>query len=187
MSDEHNPNKGELVLSRDRSLATRRSGLVKRGLQLIPELKRPQLRVLVCDDQDTFVEFFSACINEVIRGKYDLKVMWTLYADELLELAHSQQFDIFILILNNVCFRPLNLSVRGRVENVWQLVTHLRTMYRRPVIALSGQPDKSPFSEENAKLAGASFFFPLPFKVEDFKEAIEKCLDTLSGFDGMPQ
>lgn len=40
MSDKHNPNKIELVLSRNNSLAITRSDLVKRGLALIDEVKK---------------------------------------------------------------------------------------------------------------------------------------------------
>jgi hypothetical protein len=45
MTDKHDPNKSELTLSRNRSLAIKRSDLVKRGLELIDEVEKRQVGV----------------------------------------------------------------------------------------------------------------------------------------------
>lgn len=178
MSDTPNPKKGELTLSKDRSLAIKRSGLVKRGLELIHELKKRQVQVIIGDHQDNlFKDIFTDIINDVIGDKYDLKIKCSSYADELLQLAENGVSDIFILILNNMYFRHMNFSVLERVENSFQIITQISAKYGRPVIALAGWPHDSSVATR-AKLAGANFYFPLPCKVEGIMEAIEKCLGS---------
>ncbi len=53
MNDEPKPNKSELIPSRTSSLVRKKSGLIKRGLELTHELKRRQARIFLCDDQDS--------------------------------------------------------------------------------------------------------------------------------------
>ncbi len=189
MSDKLNPNKGELVLSSTRSLPTKRSCLVKRGLQLTHELKRRQIRVLIGDMQDNIAEtIIVPFLESEIRDRHDLTFMCTSYGGKILELAQDHVFDIFILILNNIWFP--NITRDKHLRKSLETMSHLRATYGKPVIALTSisflQPDSSlyvPGFAEKARLAGASFFFPMPFKLEDFKEAIEKCLDSLPEVD----
>jgi CheY-like chemotaxis protein len=186
MSNEPKPNKGELAPSINRSLALKKSGLVKRGIELINDLKKQQVRVLMCDDQKDFTDFFSTLINEATGNKYDLKIKSSPYADELLEFTENGTFDIFILILNNIIFPSGNFPDENCIKKALQFVTHLRETYQRPIIALAGWPD-DPSLTEKAKLSGADFFFPLPFEPDAFMEAIEKCFDMLPGFDKVPR
>ena len=51
------------------------------------------------------------------------------------------------------------------------------------MIAFSGCPDEFPFTEEQAKLAGADSYFLLPFKTYDFMEGIKKILERPTGDD----
>ncbi len=75
MSDKPNPNKGELVVSS--SLPTKRSCLVRRGLQLTHELKGPRLMnerekkafdllVKECDFH------YNVCKEDFLKSKEDL-------------------------------------------------------------------------------------------------------------------
>jgi len=152
-----------------------RSSEVNRGAEWRAKanVNKQQLRVLMCDDQKDLTDLFSTFINEATGNKYDLKIKSSPYADELLELTENGTFDIFILILNNIVF-----TGGSRIEKALQLVTHLRETYQKPIIALAGWPD-DPSLAEKAKLAGANFFFRMPFKPKDFMEAIKKCLGII--------
>lgn len=108
MSDRNDPKKGDLILSGNRSLAIRRLDLVKRGLELVQELKKRQLDVVIGDHGGVggaFSELFSAYIQKVIENKYDLKVRSFFYGEELLEQVENGAVDILILIINNIRFR----------------------------------------------------------------------------------
>ncbi len=122
MSDKPNPNRGELVLTSTHRLPTKRSCLVRRGLQLTHELKRRQIRVLIGNQDEIFNKFLSEYLAMIIQrklgSKFDLRVMsmLTISADEALELAQSDVFDIFILFLNNIRFPSDNFSADKSLE-----------------------------------------------------------------------
>ncbi len=80
--------------------------------------------------------------------------------------------------MNNIIC-PSELPVERCIERLLQIVSHLKTTYNRPMITITGFP-RDPSIGNKAKLAGADFFFLLPFTVEDFEDAIKKCLDTIS-------
>ncbi len=181
MSDKPKPNKGELIPSIDRSLARKKSGLVKRGLELIHELKKQQVRVLIGNfDDHPINDLFSEIIKAVIKNKYYLKVLIFFYGEEIMEIADKESIDIFILLMGNIRFYPV-YSSQVRLQNSLQLLTQIKTKYGSPVIALySGSPDSS--LTVGAKLY-SDFFFTMPFEPDAFKEAIEKCFDMLPRFD----
>ena len=183
MSNESKHNKGEFIPPINRSLARKRSDLVKRGLKLIQEQKK-QVRVQIGDGiEPMFIDIFSDVIKEVIKDKYDLKLGSSSYGEEIMELAENDAIDIFILIMNNIRFSDVN-SVGDRLVNSLQLITQIKTTYGRPVIALSGLSENSSLVAR-AKLA-ADFYFQLPVKVDAFTEAFEKCLEMLPSFDEVP-
>ena len=144
MSDEPKPNKGELIPSTNRNLTRKKSGLAKRGLELIHELKKQQVRVLIGNFDDVLNDVFSEVIKQVTKDKYDLKLWSSFYGEEILELADKESVDIFILILNNIIYQE-------RFEHVLQLITQIKMTSGKPMIALSGLKEDS-FLIARAKL-----------------------------------
>jgi hypothetical protein len=187
MSDRDDPKNGDLILSGNRSLAIKRLDLVKRGLELVQKLKKRQLEVVIGNFDDPINELISEIIKEVTENKYDLNVRSFFYGEELLEQAENGAADLFILILNNIRFRPVHHIKLERLENSLQLITQIKTTYGRPVIVLSGIKDEEGSSiVARAKIVG-DFFFPLPFETDVFIQAIEKCVNMLHGFDEAPR
>ncbi len=182
MSDEPKPNKGELIPSINRSLARKKSGLPN-GLELIHELKKPQVRVLIGNFEESMNDIFSEVIKEVIKNKYDLKVRLSFYGEEILELAENGAIDIFILIMNNIWFSGVD-SVENRLVNSLQLITQIKMTCGRPVIALSTWKEDHSLVAR-AKLA-ADFYLQMPFNMDAFIETFKKCLEMLPGFDEVP-
>ena len=64
MSDNPDPPKGELIISGDRNLAIRKSGLVKRGLDLIHESRKRHVEILVVDDEPLFTKLVSRLLTD---------------------------------------------------------------------------------------------------------------------------
>jgi DNA-binding NarL/FixJ family response regulator len=183
MSDRNDPKKGDLILSGNRSLAIRRLDLVKRGLELVQELKKRHLEVVIGDHGGVggvFSELLSAYIQEVIENKYDLKVRTFFYGEELLEQVENGAVDILILMINNIRFRHDD-PPRRRIQASLQLLAKIKTIYHVPVIALSGSIYPS-LVRQGRLIAGSDFFFSVPFEADAFMEAIKKCLDMLPGF-----
>ena len=135
-----------------------------------------------CDEifNEYLSEYFSWIIQRKLGSEFALRIMSmsTPRCQELLKLAEDHVFDIFFLFLNNICFPSDNYAADKSLEKSLQLVTHLRTTYRKPVIALYGWP-RDPSLVAKAKLAGASFAFQAPTKSKELEEAIERCLDML--------
>ncbi len=184
MNDKSKSNKGELIPSIDCSLAEKKSGLVKRGLELIHELKKQQVQVVIGNGDDLINDLITEIIKKVIKNKYDLKVFIFSYGEEILEIADKESVDIFIFIMNNLFHRRGCNIFEDRFENSLQLITQIKTTYRRPVIALLSRTMclGYPSYVTEVKIA-ADFFFQMPFKCDPFREAIEKCFDRLPGFD----
>ena len=84
MSNESKPNKGELILSRNRNLARKKSGLVNHELEHISELIKQQVRVQIGNFENPLNDVLSELIKEVIKDKYDLKLESSFYGEELL-------------------------------------------------------------------------------------------------------
>src|SRR4030042_6795793 len=104
MDDKPDSNKNALTLYRNRSLAIKRSGLVKRGLELLHEPKKRQVRVVIGDGNQQFITLYSGMIETLLEDRYDLKVRSSFYCEELLEIAENGSVDIFIFTLNNIYF-----------------------------------------------------------------------------------
>jgi hypothetical protein len=136
--------------------------------------KPRELRVLMSTNEPLMTNFFGEVLKKEIGDTYVLRVAETPDAKGLMDTAQSYKADIFILILNNMLF-PTNSPPEARIEKALNVVSILKDKYRRPIIALAGWPKDQGFSEK-AKLAGATFFFELPVKAQEFREAINKCL-----------
>ena len=176
MTDKKNSNKSELILSKNRSMAIKSSGLVKRGLELIDRGKKRRVEVLIGDSRSEGIgDLISDFIKEKTKDKYDLKISFSHIGEEILRLAQNGEVDIFILLLNNIN-AGLIPTARARFEKSLQLSNKIKSTYGKPVIALSGFHG-DPYATK-AKQA-TDFFFPQPAKLDDLMEAFEKCLSML--------
>jgi hypothetical protein len=183
MSNESRPNKGELISSTNHSLAKKKSGLVKRGFELISELKKQEVTLSFTDYQEGSIgKILYQYINLKISDRYNVKDKWSYYGDELLEFAETEIVDIFILNLNCITNSDETLGLHERLEYSYKIVTQVKKANPTSlVIAFSGWSNQA----ERAKLAGVDFYFEMPFKHEEFMQVVEKCLDMLYGFDGI--
>jgi hypothetical protein len=172
------PNKGELIPSGTRSLARKKSDLAKRELELIYVLKNEQVRVLIGNFEDSLNELFS----KIIKSKYDSMIRLSFSGEEILELAENGVIDIFILIINNIQFSIAD-SAGDFLGKSLQLITQIKTTYGKPVIALSTWEENSSIITR-AKLI-ADFYLQMPFKIDAFMDAFEKCLNMLPKFNGI--
>jgi hypothetical protein len=118
----------------------------------------------------------SSILKEIYSEKYDIKIMSSEYADEILQLAKNHTFDLYILILNNILIPPGYQPSESRIEEVLRLVTRLNVIYEKPIIGLYGWPYDPTFPKQVFR-AGANFVFRLPFPMDQFINVVKKCLD----------
>jgi hypothetical protein len=111
-------------------------------------------------------------------------------AEQLLEYAQSQEFDVCILILNNLSYSPEYHRPDGSSDDQWEgeftdmaskFVAQLNQTCTTPIIAAAGWPRDTLLWSEKVTRAGGSYFFPLPFPVAEFMEAVKNCLSAKKG------
>jgi hypothetical protein len=141
-------------------------------------LEKRQVKVLVGNFDDLMNDVFITIIKQVINDRYELKITIACFGDHLLEVPNKESIDLYILVMNNIYFSPHQLPESW--EKSLQFITQIKTKYKRPVIALSSWLEDTALVEKTKE--AADFFFSMPFKIDAFKEAVEKCLQRLPGF-----
>jgi hypothetical protein len=134
--------------------------------------KKP-LRVLIANSDNLLNEVIITLIRQIINDEYELKITITVRGEDMVEAPDKEPIDLYILILNNIRFDS-HYNLPESWEKTLQFIVQIKTIYKRPVIALSGWLGYTLMVEKTKKLA--DFFFPLPFRVDEFKVAIKRCL-----------
>ena len=187
MTDLRQSNQEWLVPTGTAALATGSAGLVRRGLHLIAEQqhKKRKVRILVGESQKALIEVIIDAINCSLNDQYELLVTSTDQASQLLDYARSQQFDLCVAILNNLHYPPDYprptytrstpvAEFRAKFTDMAsQFVADLKQDSRLPVIALAG--------EGAISCPSADYYFPLPFPIPEFIEAVKTCLSVKRG------
>ena len=120
-------------------------------------------------------------IQQGLGNKFDLSLVPHVTVDQLLSHAESSPVDLFIFLLNNLIFAGTTTPFR-ETRRWWPLgvIAHLRETCGKPVIALAGSsPGDNSRAEEEAKVAGAAFFFWAPLDRQPFIDAVQQCLKQI--------
>ena len=178
MDQKHDNIDKQLTTSKIDSLAIIKSGLVKRGLELSNETQKKRLRVLIGDDDCSMIgEVIGDYLKYDFSKDYAIKIDSLCYSEEILEQVKRGMVDILILIVNNIRSSTVSHNVFDRLTEGLNISSQIKSEYRRPIIVLSGWTEDR--YVEKAKSA-SEFFFPLPVKLEELKEAFKKCLEMIS-------
>jgi CheY-like chemotaxis protein len=144
---------------------------------------RPQKRVLTCINQPDIARFVSECLHNEFAQRYDVSVREAHSIDKLLAKGENDPPDLFILLLNNMFYSYAHARHRGdekkhRIEHLLEVITRLKKISHKPVIAMTGWPvSPDSWNEENTKQAGASFLFSLPLEGSLLSDAARQCLE----------
>jgi hypothetical protein len=139
--------------------------------------KPKPLEVLIIGS--TLVEFLSGIIQESAGDKYDLKITADACAGRIMGSSRDWDYDLFLLILDNIVFPTGALLVKPPINEAFRLLIHLKVKYKKPVIALYAWP-KHPSYGRQAKLSGADFALEIPCPSSQLREAVRQCLDSLA-------
>jgi hypothetical protein len=130
--------------------------------------------------EEDLQELFSAIIADVISGTRELKlrVHTSTHALQIMALAARIDFDLFILLLNNIVFPTANMPGEERVTHALKFVAQLKARYQKPIIGLYGWPREEAYGRR-AKMAGADFVFIIPEKPLKLRAAVADCLEPI--------
>jgi hypothetical protein len=137
--------------------------------------KEKKIRILMCVNDHNITESLVATIKAGIGHKYNLQIEEIPYADKLLEHAQNESIDVFILVFNNMLIPGAICPPEIRLKKALNVLSYIKEKFKKPVIAMAGWPG-DPVFEEEAKSAGANYFFRLPFAVRVFQEAVGQCI-----------
>jgi hypothetical protein len=138
--------------------------------------KKQKVSVLIGNHDDSMIsEVILHCV--ACCGEYEVVATSVRYAEEVVIRAQTQEFDLCIVVLNNLFYPTSPSSPEGFMENALKFITQLKHASQSPVIAFTGWPDDPSFGGKVVR-AGANCFFWLPFPPADFMEAVKKCLSA---------
>jgi CheY-like chemotaxis protein len=144
-----------------------------------PQNPATQIRILVSERENWFVEHIVQLAKSVTEKPIAIEaiVPRTIREDELLYTAARQKFDFAVLFLNNISYLSGN---RGRVaDDSVALVRRMIELFGKPVIGVYAYPDSADYPSQVME-AGASAVLRAPFKAEDMRQAIKRCIDNCS-------
>src|SRR4051812_21051994 len=102
-------------------------------------MKKPAYQVLIGNCEDALNEIGLLVLEQVLQGAFELKVTKTAHLAGLVEKSANQEFDLCLLVLNNIMVPelPSNSHVQTRIHRVLDFIASLKAKHRTPVIAFS--------------------------------------------------
>jgi DNA-binding response OmpR family regulator len=143
-------------------------------------MRRP-LRILIGNCQDAVSDKLSTIIDYAFESRVEIRSVQVGTTTQLLDWARKQEYDLFLVVLNNLIVGGPDDRLRVTLE----LVNQLKAAYRKPVIAMGPAPDASLFKAKAIR-AGADAFFPMPFDVAEFVPVVRKLLGSDAGRCQLP-
>lgn len=143
-------------------------------IDIASKRKRNQIHILLCLWEDNLTKILTKFIKD--KNDHEVRSLSSPHEKDLLKAAEDGSFDMFILLLNNIIYNSHRSREEDLREGAFDLVSYMKTRYKKPVIALYGYPDDPDYADK-VRSAGADFVFRMPFKAENFLDAIEKCLE----------
>lgn len=133
-------------------------------------------RVLVGNNEPVFDDYLSSLLQQRLASRFRVQVKSVTYADEVIEAAQQEPFDLFFLFLNNILQRSSeDCDALTRIDRAIGLIPRLKAISHRPVVALSGWTDRG-FATK-VEQAGADIFLEIPFQAQGFLDLLEVCLE----------
>ena len=189
MTDPRHSSQEGLVPASSSALATRSSGLVRRGVDLLADQQHIQrkVRVLIGNSQKDISDILIETIDYAGGGQYELLVTITDQAQQLLEYVQSQEFDLCIAILNYMGYPPdyrfpsfpdwaSDIAVAtycvAYTKIISKFIAEFKRVSRLPIIAMAG---------EGVSCSSADYYFSLPPPPTEFMEAVKTCLSVKQG------
>src|SRR5262245_41309717 len=118
---------------------------------------RPHKRVLMCINEPSITKILTLIIQKEFGHVYELSIKEISYIDAFLAEAQRQTADLYVLLLNNMFYSDVRLCRDHQgVDSRLAVIAELRQSYQKPVIALTGLPNR--YTEENTIEAGASCY-----------------------------
>src|SRR5260221_9978965 len=107
-------------------------------------MKQTTFKLLIGNCDETFDGLLITLLKEVLQSRFELKVTKSDHLGHLSEEAGFRQFDLCLLVLNNIIVPESTQSCSAKDPVTWVLdfIACLKAKHRTPVIALSRDCDQ---------------------------------------------
>lgn len=135
------------------------------------------LRVLIANHEPALTGLIHDVLECQFAGRRAVRTTICQTVEETHDLAAWQDFDLVVLVVNNVILEADDPpDFRRRIAAVVELVTHLKNRHDVRVVALSGFQERGFLHRLEA--AGADVALFLPFEPGVFGELVDVCLES---------
>lgn len=132
------------------------------------------IKVVIGDFDDNMGQIICDSLSEDSNGgSLVIETTVTKRSDELIEVVQKGDFDLALLILNNMRFDP---DVQDWLEPAMTYISELKHRYGLPVIALYGSPKDESFAGQIME-KGANFASLVPCEWNDIVSAFCNCVN----------
>jgi len=138
-------------------------------------MKLRTINVLICDDQEPIVEMIGELVEDIVSEKTVVNLFAAISDSQLIEIANTKRFDLFVLTLNNIIYKLEKFTVFSKPDQALALLLFLKATYNVPIICLYGNPDNDAYAQIAIK-AGADSAMRIPCELRKIREAFRRCL-----------
>ena len=164
------------------------SGMVADTLALVKkeQATKPVVSVVMCGYIDAALrEMVSSLLQRNLAAQATLEFQYFTWTTDFINEVRQSRFDLFILLLNPGIYsrkdnieRPLlrepNWDDHGDEINAYELIASLKREFDIPVIVISNEVTYS--SSAKLERAGADAILGMPFGLDEFRSALQRCL-----------
>jgi hypothetical protein len=127
--------------------------------------------------EENIAKVIGMVLQNGLGPAYEVTVKEIPRASTFLKAAETEQVDIFIIVLNNMVPDASELFPGTcKPDQALQIIAYLKQKYHKPIIAMAGWWPQGMNIHEEAKRAGADYFFVLPPHGDQLFPAFLRCL-----------
>ena len=127
--------------------------------------------ILCGESDDILIDLFRDMIRDAL-GNQDFRFVTSMLAEDILQFAENDQFDLAVIVVNNIIYQDGKGATSKSNENSLNLISMLAHRWLIPVIVFyhSGFKESYP---ENALRAGALAAHSMPFPLKSFRASLD--------------
>ena len=141
----------------------------------------PRIRVLSSEQDEALREYLSGFVREAAGEGVSVETLIpaTIHENDLLKTAAEQQWDLAMLVLNNILYSSGDRRASAIIRNVGNLIRRIKK-FGKPIVCFCGWLDEYPEMIKVAMTAGAEGCFRLQCNAVEVLPTLRRCLDRVS-------
>ena len=141
--------------------------------------EKPRLNILLGSGEEELDKVFGKFLSETFQEEYAVSsiAIKKYTSSEIIKISEKFNFDIFIILLNNIIPTDAFNRDLNRTAEVYEILRYLKKRYQKPIIGLYGSALDDIDFEKKVLKAGADCCLLIPFELEVLHRAVIECLN----------